>query len=208
MRSNIKINNATLKDLNQILDLEKEVWPEEMRASKERFEERLKIFGKGFFIITIKNKIMGATTSQIIDYNPKNPPNSWDEITGKCHISQTHNQNGNCLYIISLGVSPKIKGKNLNLGSKLLNKQKQLGEELNLKYILLSARVPEYNKFCKEVSKVSIEAYSKLKRKDGLSIDRGIRFYERNGFKQVKICPNTMKDKESRNYGIIMELKL
>ncbi|MBS3171247.1 GNAT family N-acetyltransferase [Candidatus Woesearchaeota archaeon] len=205
----LEIRNVKSNDLDAIMRVENEAWPIEARAPKEKFEERLKVFPNGFFIAVLNDEIVGVTTSQIIKYNPKNPPNSWTEITGDGHISESHNPNGKAVYVVSLGVSPKGRpeGKGIGVGTALLERQKQLTKELGKEYLVLSARVPSYDSFCKTRGNIPIEVYVNLRRNDGLPEDIELRFYERAGLKQVKICPNTMDDAESRNYGVMMEWK-
>ena len=205
----LKIRKAGLIDLDNIMQVESEAWPVEARAPRDKFEERLRTFPEGVFLALLNESIVGVTTSQIINYDPKNPPSSWTEITADGHISDTHREWGNAIYVVSLGVSPRGRpeGKGIGVGSKLLEQQKKLVLELGLDYLVLSARVPGYDSFCKKNGPIDIEKYVKLRREDGQAEDIELRFYERAGLKQVKICPNTMDDKESRNYGVMMEWK-
>ncbi len=206
----IKIRNANQEDLDYIVMVEEEAWPIESRAPRSKFEERLHVFSKGFFVALLNDKIVGVTTSQIINYDPENPPSSWTEITADGHISESHNSKGNALYVVSLGVSPRGRpeGKGIGVGSSLLERQKQLTKQLGLKYLVLSARTPGYDNFCKTHGGIDIETYVNLRREDHLPEDIELRFYERAGLRKVKICPNTMDDRESRNYGVMMELKV
>ena len=203
---NIIIRNVAKNDLDAVLKVEEEAWPPETRAPREKFEERLNVFFRGFFVAELNGEIVGVTTSQIFKYDPKNPPSSWTEATADGNISKTHNLNGNAIYVVSLGVSPRGRpdGKGLGVGSALLERQKQLAKEFNLGYLLLCSRVPEYDKYCREQKEIPIKEYVNLRR-DGLPLDKELRFYERLGLRQVKISPNAMEDLESRNYGVMME---
>ena len=49
MGNGIVIRNAEEKDINEIMMLENEIWPEGTRATRDKFESRLKFFGGGFF---------------------------------------------------------------------------------------------------------------------------------------------------------------
>ena len=197
-----KIRNAEIKDLDEIVKLENQIWPEGTRANKEKFESRLKIFPQGFFLALKNGKLIGTSTSEIIFYNPKNPPTSWENITNNGYI-KNHNPNGNALYVVSIVAVSRSGG-----GSALINAQKNLTQKLNLEYLVLGARIPGYNKYCKENGEISIKNYIKLKRSDGELLDPELRFYTRNELNLVKINPNNMKnDKESRNYGAIMVWK-
>ena len=130
---NIVIRPILKNDLDAVMQIEEEAWPIEARAPRNKFEERLKVFPLGFKVAALNCKIVGVTTSQIIYYDPKNPPSSWTEITNDGHISETHKENGNALYVVSIGVSPRGKpdGRSIGVGTKLLESQKLLVKDLN-----------------------------------------------------------------------------
>ena len=196
----IVIKNIIGKDLNDVVRLENAIWPEGTRATKDKFESRLRIFPQGFFLAYINGELIGVSTSEIIKYDPLNPPKSWESITDNGYIKQTHNTNGNALYVVSIGAKSRSGG-----GSALLQAQKQLAEKLNLMFLVLGARIPGYDEYCKNNREIYIEEYTKLKRDDGYHLDPELRFYMRNGLELKKIMPNYMgDDAESRNYGAIM----
>jgi hypothetical protein len=195
----IKIRNATIRDIDKVVGLENQIWPEGTRATKEKFESRLKIFPKGFFLALKNRKLIGISTSEIIFYNPENPPISWEAATDNGYI-RNHNLNGNTLYVVSIGAVSRSGG-----GSALISAQKNLTQKLNLRFLVLGARIPGYDKYCKEKAEIPIEDYVKLERSDGELLDPELRFYTRNGLIIHKINPDNMEDdRESRNYGAIM----
>ncbi|HUS49841.1 MAG TPA: hypothetical protein VMZ91_06730 [Candidatus Paceibacterota bacterium] len=195
----MKIKNAKIEDLGKVIELENEIWPEETRASKEKFQSRLKIFPEGFFLAFDNGRLIGASTSEIIFYNPKNPPTSWEAITDEGYI-RNHNPNGNALYVVSIGAVSRSGG-----GSTLINTQKNLTQKLNLRFLILGARIPGYNTYCQKNGNININDYVKLRREDNQLLDPELRFYTRNDLTLFKIMPNYMgDDKESRNYGAIM----
>lgn len=195
----IKIRNAQEEDLDAIVELENTIWPEGTRASKEKFESRLKIFPKGFFLAYRNGGLIGVSTSETINYDSENLPISWEEITDNGYI-RNHNPKGNALYVVSVGAISRSGG-----GSALIGSQKNLTKKLNLKFLVLGARIPGYDTYCRANGEIAIEDYVKLKREDGELLDPELRFYTRNDLKLRKIVPNYMEeDKESRNYGVIM----
>lgn len=195
----IKVKTATQKDLDQVVKLEELIWPEGTRASRDKFEKRLKIFPEGFFIAYQNRKIIGVSTSEIVDYNGT-MPSSWKNITDDGYIQKTHCQNGNAIYVVSVGSLSRSGG-----GSILIKAQIGLVKRLNLGCLILGARIPGYDAYCKQNGDINIVEYVKIKREDGDYLDPEIRFYIRNGLRIDKIVPNYMEDdKESRNYGAIM----
>ena len=192
--------NAEKKDLNEIVQLENEIWPEGTRATRNKFESRLRIFPQGFFLAYKNNQLIGVSTAEIIEYDEKNPPKSWEFISDNGYITNTHNPKGNALYVVSIGAKSRSGG-----GSALLQEQKRLTEKLNLKFLVLGARIPGYDEYCRNGKEIKIEEYARLKRSDNELFDSELRFYTRNGLKLWKIMLNYMgDDKESRNYGAIM----
>jgi len=200
MEKDIYTINTKIEDLDKVVELENKIWPEGTRATKEKFEKRFTIFPQGFFLAFKGNEIIGASTSEIINYSPLNPPNSWEAITDNGYIEKTHSVNGNALYVVSIGAVSRSGG-----GSSLLSAQKELTKKLSLRFLLLGARIPGYDSYCRNNGEINIEDYVQLKREDNQLLDPELRFYTRNGLTLHKIIPNYMEDdKESRNYGAIM----
>lgn len=185
---------------DELTEVEKNAWPPQLQASREKFIARFETFPEGFFVARVAGRIKGFTTSQI-NHCPSEFL-TWDEITDRGFIKKTHNPTGNALYVVSLGVTKDMQGK--GLGSLLLEAQKQLAMKLGLRYLFLGARIPGYDKYCKTNGETSIEDYLKIKNENSESIDPEVRFYERKGLKIVKIVPNFEPDPESRNYGVVM----
>jgi len=195
----IKIRIANKEDLDRVVELENKIWPKGTRATKEKFESRLKIFQEGFFLAFKDKRLIGVSTSEIIEYDPKNPPKSWEEITDDGYIRK-HNPRGNALYVVSIGAESRS-----GAGSALLSAQKNLTKRLNLRFLVLGARIPGYDRYCREKKEIPIERYVRLKREDKQPLDPELRFYIRNSLRLQKIQKNYMQnDKESRNYGAIM----
>lgn len=196
--------NEQPKVLDEVVKVEEETWPEEIRAPKEKFESRAKIFPEGFLVISLPNLgMVGVSTAEIINYNSQNSPTSWEEITDHGWIKNTHRPEGNALYLVSVGASPKVAG--LGVGTSLVKEQIELTKRLKLPFMILGSRLPSYADYHRKQPKVSVEDYLNLKRDDNLPVDPEIRFYTRCGLKPIKIVPNYMDDDpESENYGVVM----
>ena len=196
----IKIRNAKKNDLDEIVMLEDRIWAEGIRADKRKFESRLKIFPEGFFLAFNNDKLIGFSTSEIINYDSN--PLSWEDITDNGYI-KNHNKNGNTLYVVSIGAISRSGG-----GSALINAQKDLVKKLNLRNLVLGSRIPGYDEYSKKKGEINIKDYATSIRENGELLDPELRFYTRNGLTLLEIVPNYMEDdKESRNYGAIMILK-
>lgn len=187
--------------LNDVVEVEKNSWPPELQAPREKFESRLNLFPEGFFVVKIDGKIKGVSTSQVTTYDSSST-RTWDEITDNGTIKQTHNPSGDSLYVVSVGVGAESQGK--GIGGMLVKSQIDLVKKLGLKRLFLGARAPGYDAYCKKNGEISMEEYLELKNDKGEAVDPEVRFYERQGLQPAKIIPNFEPDLQSRDYGVVM----
>lgn len=187
--------------LNEVVEVEKNSWPPELQAPREKFASRLNLFPEGFFVVRIDEKIKGVSTSQITTYDSSSLK-TWDEITDNGTIKQTHIPSGDSLYVVSVGVGAESQGK--GVGGMLVESQIDLAKKLGLKRLFLGARAPGYDAYCKDNGEISMEEYLELKNDKGEPVDPEVRFYERQGLYPVKIIPNFEPDLQSRDYGVVM----
>jgi len=202
-RKKIKIRQARLEDIPQILDVEKVTWGEKNAASKQMFESRIKTYPKGILVAEIDDKIVGVVATERINYDFNNKSCTWNEITDNGFIKNSHNPQGNIIYGVDLSVKPEFQ--NYGIGSKLLESIARLAITYNVKWGILGGRIPDYHKY---VDKMNPEEYIKatVKTKKGIEpLDPEIRFYKRAGLKIIKLIPDYFNDPESLNYGIILQ---
>lgn len=110
-------------DIDSIMMIERGAFIPQIQEKQKIFEERLKIFANGFFVladtseeIILKNKkalVAGYFSSEIWNYVPGD-----DNFFALNHSpSKTHNKNGKVLYVSSFALLPQYKG--LGHGKKL-----------------------------------------------------------------------------------------
>lgn len=190
------VRRAQIEDIEGILSVEEEVWPEELRATANQFISRIETFPEGTIVAVVNGTIVGVIATEIIDYDFNQSALTWDEITDRGFIKETHNPNGDTLYGVDLSVSPFGVG-----ASRLLMQEiGRLTIGHNLKQGILGARIPRYHKFA---DIMSAEEYVNTKRKNR-SIDPELIFYARLGLKVVRVIPNYIEDPESCNYGVLL----
>lgn len=187
--------------LDGAMQVENSAWPPELVGERSKFESRLEIFPQGFIAAEKDGKIVGFTTSQIVNYDP-DTKKTWDEVTDNGTLRTTHTLNGDSLYVSSVAVSPEAQGE--GVGGKLVDAQKEVIKELGLKRLFLGARIPGYDQYCKEKGDISAEDYLQLKNEKGEPIDPEIRFYARQGLRPAKVVPEFEPDIPSRNFGVVM----
>ena len=114
---------TTEDNIDDIVRLEEETWPEGTRASKEAFENRVKLFPKGVIGARDEdNNLIGLATSCILYKDDVTYESRWETLTDYGMIT-THKEDGDVLYLVSLGVNPKYQRK--GAGRKLLNAQNE-----------------------------------------------------------------------------------
>lgn len=193
MADKIKIRQAKLEDIPQILAIEGGAWGSEKSASKEMFESRIKTFSEGVLVAENSDKIVGVVVIERVNYDLKNNAFTWYQITDNGFIKNSHNPNGDTIYGVDLSVSPDFQ--NSGIGSKLLENIGKIAIRYNVKRGMLGGRIPDYHK---HADKIGVEDYVKS------DIDPEVRFYRRAGLKIIKIIPNYFKDSESLNYGVLL----
>lgn len=116
----MKICCAKSSDIQNIMKIENLAFISQIQESKKTFDERLKIFSNGFFVLVDdsedsvfendKSKIVGYFSSEIW----QNLPESNEIFTLGHKIENTHNKNGTVLYISSFAILPSFQGKHLS----------------------------------------------------------------------------------------------
>ena len=201
-KKKIKIREATIKDIPQILKIERGAWKEAGAASREMFESRIKTFPEGTLVAERDGEVLGVVSTERINYNIKKDAYTWYEVTDSGFIRNSHNPNGNIIYGVDMSVRPSFQ--NLGVGTRLLESIGKLAIRYNLKFGMLGGRIPNYYKYA---DKMSVEEYIKSTVNVGgkeKSLDPEINFYKKAGLKIVKIIPNYYKDPDSLNYGVLL----
>lgn len=143
----VTTRKLTEADLDEIVRVEKETWPDEWQAPRSSFENRLRLFQEGVIGVFVDGELAGVTTSMPSNFNPEkavnkmyDPDYTWNAITDEGKIEGAMDLDGNAIYVVSVGVSSKHQG--LGLGTKLVEAQKEMATRLGKKYLYLGARVP------------------------------------------------------------------
>ena len=99
------IRPATMTDLDVLTEIEARGFPPEEKASRERFEERLKAFGAHFLILEDAGKPIGLIDGMVTDSEKivdemfedatiHNPKGAWQSIFGLCVLPEYRRQGG------------------------------------------------------------------------------------------------------------------
>lgn len=192
------------RQIDRICEIEEAAWPDGTKANRRKFEERARLFPEGFFLGIVDGVIVGMVTCLRLDYTPGQKVDSWEWVTDDGYLTYGitedgrqygHNPTGNAIYGVSLAVDPAYRGQ--GLGAQLFDKIFELVQYLGLNCSVIGARMPGYAKAKAVNPNLTAEEYAPN--------DWEVRFYQRLGYRIVRIQPNYMEDDpESLNYGVVM----
>ena len=167
----ITIRQLIPEDLDEMVKVEEETWEPDLRASREAMEERFTRFPKGALGAYVDGELTGMTYAHRIGLVRK----TWEGNSCK----EAFDPSGKFMYLVNVGVSSKHSGR--GIGSRLLDKNKELARELGCERIYLGARGTEENSH----------------------------FYQKNGFTIYETVHDFWpEDKASNGVGHLMEFIL
>ncbi len=70
----ILVRGLTVEDLDEIVRVEQETWPEEWQAPRESFANRLRIFPEGVIGVFVDGELAGVTTSMGSNFHLEDMP--------------------------------------------------------------------------------------------------------------------------------------
>jgi ribosomal-protein-alanine N-acetyltransferase len=104
-----KIRKATEDDINYIMELENQGFADGIKENEKVFLERINTFNDGFLLLVDKSNIpVGYIASELWNYK-NNIDDSYFKLGHS--IKEKHKDDGNELYISSMVLSNKLKGK-------------------------------------------------------------------------------------------------
>ncbi len=117
---------ATFADLDELYNIELSAFPQNRQASREVLADRMKLFGKGFFVLLVDGKIVAFSTALLLSN-----ANSLEAIdkTDK----EVNSQNGKIYYLRSLAVGKENQSKGygkLLIAHHLKNAKKMKSERV------------------------------------------------------------------------------
>lgn len=192
--------HPTLDDVNELVELEKEVWKENA-FKREQIISIIKVFSKGSVVAIYNNHIVGYVVFEYVDNVAKHPNFSWYDITDNGTILNSHKPNGEYLYGINLSVRKFLGNQHLGFS---LNLKVMIDIILtNKRGIFLGSRIPYFARYKKNNPEISVDEYVH-KTRQGKPFDPELRLYNESGTKIVKILPDYFNDPDSLNYGVLI----
>ena len=143
------VRSLEMEDYDQLVELQLKCFPGMKTWSKEQVESQLKHFREGQICVEYKGKLIGSSSSLVIDFDEYADSHSWTDISDRGMITN-HDPEGDTLYGIEIMVDPEFRG--MKIGRRLYEARKELARRLNLKRIIIGGRVPNYHKHSDKLS--------------------------------------------------------
>lgn len=198
----IIVRNVTLKDIPDIIELQKESFPlmakDGVIWNEHHLESHIRIFPQGQHCAELDGKIIASASSLVISLASEYQEHTWRQATANGMFTN-HSLDGDSLYGADISTHPDSRG--LGIATILYDVRKALAVKLNLRRIIAGGRLFNY---CEYAEKMSPQKYAE-KVVTGEIRDLVLSFQLKNGFKFIKILPNYMRDARSLNYASFIE---
>lgn len=195
----IMVRNIREDDIEEIIQLQKLCFKDMEPWKKEHLKSHINIFPEGQICVEYDGKIIGSSSSLVINFEEYDNKHTWDGITDGGYITN-HDPEGYNLYGIEVMVHPDYRG--MKIGRRLYRARKDLAREMNLKSIVIGGRIPNYYKYADEMT--PREYVEEVTNKN--IYDPVLTFQIMNGFVLKRINKNYLPDdKRSLKYATLME---
>jgi predicted amidohydrolase/GNAT superfamily N-acetyltransferase len=193
------IRQMTPADVQGVVDLQSQVFPDQLSWSAEELKQHLAVFPEGQLIaLDPAGRILGSSSSLIIDWDDYAESAKWSAITGRGTF-ETHNPLGTTLYGADMCVDPGARRQ--GIGSLFYERRKRIVRERGLKRLLTGGRIPAYSEVAGQMTpREYVEEVIKGKRKDPT-----LSFQLANGLVVLDVVPEYLEDPDSRGYATLLE---
>ena len=196
---NIGVRPLKDADYDNVVSLQLKCFPGMKPWSKEQFQSQITIFPDGQIGVEYEGRLIGSSSSLILDFTLYSDWHSWRDIADSGFI-RNHTPEGNTLYGIEIMVDPEYRG--LKIARRLYDARKQLARKHNLMRIILGGRIPGYAQHADLMS--AREYVEKVSNK--ILFDPVLTTQLSNGFVLKRLIPNYLtSDIDSKGYATFLE---
>ena len=174
------------------------LFPSELWWNVEQLTNHVECYPEDALCVEINRDIVGSITALLVDFNPKKPVQTWEEITNHGYI-RNHNPKGKTLYIVDICISPAFR--KLDLGKLLMQSIYERVVHDHLDRVLGGGRMPGDHLHAQRLMpKEYVERVLTGELRDPV-----ISLLLRCGRTPVYLVPNYLKDEESHHYVLLMK---
>ena len=197
----VRLRPLTMDDFDALVALQLKCFPGMKPWAREQIASQLAIFPEGQIVVEVDGRIVGSSSSLIVDSSSHGEWHDWRLSTDNGYI-RNHDPHGDMLYGIEIMVDPDYRG--LKLSRRLYNARKQLARNHNLVGILIGGRIPGYGRHADTMT--ATEYVERVISK--ALVDPVLTPQLSNGFVLKGLIPDYFpSDSESRGYATYLEWK-
>lgn len=195
----VRLRPMTIDDFDAIVALQLKCFPGMKPWAREQIASQLAIFAPGQMVIEVDGRIVGSSSSLVVDSSSHDEWHNWQLSTDNGYI-RNHDPDGDMLYGIEIMVDPDYRG--LKIARRLYNARKDLAKRHNLKGILIGGRIPGYGRHAAAMT--ATEYVERVISK--ALVDPVLTPQLSNGFVLKGLIPNYFpSDSESRGYATYLQ---
>ncbi|CAN5549452.1 bifunctional GNAT family N-acetyltransferase/carbon-nitrogen hydrolase family protein [soil metagenome] len=199
LEKTIRVRPLEASDYEAVVGLQEHGFPGMSPWSRDQFESHLHHFPDGQIGVEYDGKLVGSSSSLLIEFDEYGDRHAWADITDRGFITN-HDPEGDTLYGIEVVVDPQFR--DLRLGRRLYEARKDLVRRLNLRRIMVGGRLPGYDDRAEEMS---VQDYVERVGRSDL-YDPVLTFQLSNGFVVKRIVRNYLPaDDASHGYAVLLE---
>jgi hypothetical protein len=136
----ILYRRLSIDDLDDISDLESNVWPVQLRASKDCLEKRL-LWGHTMMGAFRENRLSGIASWRYDKFDPDNAstmPQSFNQFSNQPNVTPS-----NAAFVYNFALLPGIR--NGRIGPNLITESTKILFENHCQYLVGASRCPSYS---------------------------------------------------------------
>jgi predicted amidohydrolase/ribosomal protein S18 acetylase RimI-like enzyme len=196
-RPKLVVRNATLKDVEQIVDLSARIY--DTPYAPDILRGQIRNYPEGTFVVLYEDKVIGYCATMRVTEKQALRPHTWWEITAGGFCS-THKPEGEWLYGVEVMVDQNYRG--LRIGERLYRERRNLCQYYHLKGVAFGGRLPLLSRRIRQTKTVEeyIEQVQVKKIKDPV-----LGFQLRQGFEVHGVLLDYLpEDRESLGHAAHM----
>ena len=195
----LRVRPLTEDDFDAVVRLQQAGFPGMPPWTPREFASHLDVFPEGQLGVEYEGKLVGSSSSLVVDFDEYGERHDWDAITANGLITN-HDGAGDTLYGIEVVVDPEYRG--LRIGRRLYEARKALARQMNLRRIIVGGRLPGYAAHARAMSVAEyVEAVIRADLRDPV-----LTFQLANGFVVKRIVRDYLpEDDASYGHAVILE---
>lgn len=145
----VRVREARRDDFAAVHSLQRQGFARGAPLAQRQWERRLEAFRAGQLIATIDAQVVGAACALIVRWDEHGLQPTWNALTHAGDFS-THDDEGRTLFLAELLIEPRLHG--VAIARALLQAQRRNARRLNLRRIVLTARLPGFRALREEMT--------------------------------------------------------